>query len=402
VTLQVRTRRRRRRLLLGAALAALLVTGSALALASHPFGWFAVSEAPQQVPPIVLSDISSVKGDRLHVPGRRDQRLTQPLLAPLVGSDAPVAVSSPDRRYVAYHSWEDKTPLLRVHDLRDGSDRLLARGAQTVAWGADGRIAYFRADPASYSAGPYLGNIVVRSLATAPIPWTRRAGGYQAVAWARGQLLIEVRRCVFPQCAHDPKPGIYILAPGGRLSRLPLSGISALSPDGRYAIGPYLAVAGQDSPSPFVRLVDIAERRVLTTIDFSKLARAAGYPSAAFAAGIQRAAWRGNEIAATSSFANASAIVFLRVGHAALQIRDVLQLAPTALGTRYGPFLGSPSFLGRGTNQIVVAVTGVRANDDSLTAIFSCERRTRSCVRGTKLRPRQWFAMLENPSRPLR
>lgn len=401
MTVEFRTGRRRHRLLFAGAIVALLVAASALAVTGHASGWFAVSKTAQEVPPVVLSDISFAMGDRLHVPGRRDQRLTLPVLAPLLGPDGPVAVSSPDRRYVAYHSWADKTPLLRVHDLRDGSDRLLARGAQTIAWGTDGRIAYFQADHARYAAGPYLGRIVVRSLTSAPTAWTSRAGGYQALAWARGRLLVAVRRCVFPQCADDPEPGIYVLAPNGRLSRLPLSAVSAVSPDGRYAIGSYLEVAGQDSPSPFVRLVDIAKRKVLTTIDLPKLARAAGYPSAALANGIHRAAWRGSDIAATASFANASAIAFFRVANS-LQLRDVLQLAATTSGTRYGPFLGSPSFLGPGVNRIVVAVTGARANDESSTAIFSCERRTRSCVRGTKLRPRRWFAVLENPSRPLR
>jgi hypothetical protein len=400
VTVELRIRRRRHRLLFVGAIVALLIAGSALAVGGHAFVWFTVSETPQQVPPIVLSDISFVKGDRLHLPGRRDQRLALPLVAPLLGTDAPVAVSSPDGRYVAYHSWQGKTPLLRVHDLRDGSDRLLARGAQTVAWGADGRIAYFQADHARYAAGPYLGRIVVRSLMTSSTVWTRRAGGYQAVAWAGGRLLIEVRRCVFPQCAHDPEPGIYVLAAGGQLSRLPLSGISALSPEGRYAIGPYLPVAGQDSPSPFVRLADIGRRRVLTTIDLPKLARAAGYPSAAFATGIQRAAWRGNEIAATSSFADSSAIVFLRVKNTSLQIDDVLQLPPTTLPARYGPFLGAPSFLGQGTDRIVVAVNGAGGGNGVVTAVFSCERHARSCVRGARLRQRQWFATLENPSRP--
>jgi hypothetical protein len=399
VTVEFRIGRRRHRLLSAGAIVALLVAGGALAVGSHAFGWFAVSKAPQQVPPIVLRDISFVKGDRLHVPGRRDQRLARPLLAPLLGTDASVAVRSPDGRYVAYHSWQGKTPLLRVHDLRDGSDRLLARSAQTVAWGTDGRIAYFQADHARYAAGPYLGKIVVRSLTTRSTAWTRRAGGYQALAWAGSRLLIEVRRCVFPQCAHDPKPGIYILAPAGRLSRLPLSGVSALSPGGRLAIGPYLPVAGQDSPSPFVRLVDIGRRRVLATIDLQKLARAAGYPSAAFATGIQRAAWRGNEVAATSSFADASAIVFLRVKGAALQIDDVLQLPPTTLPARYGPFLGAPSFLGHGTDRIVVAVNGAGGGNGVMTAVFSCERHTRTCVRGSRLTQRQWFATLENPSR---
>jgi hypothetical protein len=173
-----------------------------------------------------------------------------------------------------------------------------------------------------------------------------------------------------------------------------------LSPEGRYAIGPYLPVAGQDSPSPFVRLVDIGRRRVLTTIDLPKLARAAGYPSAAFATGIQRAAWLGNEIAATSSFADSSAIVFLRVKDTSLQIDDVLQLPPTTLPARYGPFLGAPSFLGHRTDRIVVAVNGAGAGNGVVTAVFSCWRHTRSCFRGARLRQRQWFATVENPSRP--
>jgi hypothetical protein len=175
VTVEFRIGRRRHHLLLLGAIVALLVAGSTLALGGRAFGWFAVSKGPQQVPPIVLSDISFVKGDQVYVPGRLDQRLAHPLLAPLLGTDASVAVSSPDGRYVAYHSWQGKTPLLRVHDLRDGSDRLLARGAQTVAWGADGRIAYFQADHARYAAGPYLGKIVVRSLTRPSTAWTPRS-----------------------------------------------------------------------------------------------------------------------------------------------------------------------------------------------------------------------------------
>ena len=58
-----------------------------------------------------------------------------PLFAPRLGMDAPLAVRSPDGRYLVYHPAPGGAPALRIVDTRTGDDRLLAGDAQLVAWG---------------------------------------------------------------------------------------------------------------------------------------------------------------------------------------------------------------------------------------------------------------------------
>jgi hypothetical protein len=390
--------RRRQRVLFAFAVVALVGAGSALALGDRLFGWFSVAESRQPVPPGVVADVAFIRGRTLHVPGRPDRRLAASLLAPLLGTDAALAVRSSDGRHVAYHAWADETPLLRVADVRGGGDRLLDRGAQTVAWGADGRIAYFRASEARYRQGAYVGNVVVRRSLTSPArAWTRRAGAYEVVAWADDELLVRVRRCVFPECASDPPPGIYALDRTGRLALLPLSTVSALSPDGRHAVGGILSSPGSDSPSPLVRLVDVGRRRALQTVDLTRVARSAGQSPEPFRNGIQRAVWRGDEIVAAAS-ARGSALVSLRLLRGRLQLVGVVRIPQAALPTRYGLQFGTPAFAGA---RLVVRISGERRDGTSATAIVTCDRRTRSCIRGALLPQREWFTTVENPSRPL-
>ena len=73
-----------------------------------------------------------IAGQKLHLRGRRPQRLAAPLLGPLLGMDGTLAVAAPDQQHVAYHSWRDRSPgvpLLFVHDTVSRTDRLLAAGA---------------------------------------------------------------------------------------------------------------------------------------------------------------------------------------------------------------------------------------------------------------------------------
>jgi hypothetical protein len=393
--------RRRRRLLLAFAALALIGCGSALAIGTHVFGWFSVSESSRRVPSRIVAEVAFVKGNRLHVPGRPDQVLAAPLLAPLLGTDATLVVGSPTGRYVAYHAWQRQTPLLRIHDTHTGHDVLLARGAETLAWAADGHVAYFQATRARYTErAAYIGNIVVRrSFTSRSRTWTRRAGAYEVIAWAGKQLLVSVRRCVLVECADDPPPGVYTLNQAGQFRALPLSSFSALSPNGRYVIGGVLSSPGADSPSSLVRVVDLIQGRTVTTIDLTKSARAAGLSSAPFTNGIQRGVWRGNEIVATSS-ARQSALTFLRMTRSRLQLVDVIRIPPKTLPVRYGVYFGVPAFVGNRSRQVVVRISGEREAGIGVTAIISCDREARSCVRGAPLAEREWFATVENPSRP--
>lgn len=404
-----RSRRLRRRLVLAFAMLTLVLTaGSGLAIGNRLFGWFEVSESPKHVPTLG-ADVPYITGDRVHVPGRKEQRLALPLLAPLLGTDAPLAVRSPDGRYVAYHSWERQTPLLLVHDLdaatgtspRSGRDDVLARGAQTVAWSRGGRIAYFQATQQRYREGAYLGHVVVReSLERAAVRWTRRPGGYEVLAWARDRLVVSVRGCVFPACANDPEPGVYVIDRRGRLLPLGLERLSALSPDGRYAIGPYTPNPGSDNPIATVRVVDIERRRPTSTLDLQASAQAAGFDRRPFLTGLHRATWRGNEIVGASSGVRLSALAVLRATNGRLEFGDAVQIAATTVPAASGTYFGTPSFAGGGTRRVIVPVTGGNDDNRSFAAVLTCDRETRKCVRGKLLDARRWFAVLANPSRP--
>jgi hypothetical protein len=392
-----RARARRRLVLAFAAVALVLVTGAALAIGNQLFGWFTVSTAPEKAPTLPGA-APYVSGQTLYLAGRKPQRLAAPLLASLLGQDATLVVASPDRRRLVYHAWRDNVPLLFVHDTVSATDRLLARGAQTVAWGSDGRIAYVQGG--RYRSGhAYRGRVLERTLDTRPVAWTTRPGTYEVLAWARNRLLVAVDRCLLPECNGDPAVGVYTLERSGRLVRLPLATLAALSPDGRLAIGRYDRVAGQDSPSPLVRLVDVARGRVLATLDLTRPARAAGLRGL-LPGSLGRAAWHGDAIVATFS-GEESALVFFRIRSGRLQVEQLVRVPAATLPGRYGLYFGAPVFAGKGADRVVVPVRRSAAGGNrGFTAVLACDRRTRRCIRGQMLAGREWFAVVSNPSRP--
>jgi hypothetical protein len=337
-------------------------------------------------------------------------RLAAPVRAPLVGEQAPLAVTSPQSDHVVYHAWrgrEDGTPLLRVVEIRSGRDRILAVGAQTVAWARDGRIAYARGLHAGYRPRlAYVTQVVVRRSRDAPpVQWTRTRAEYSVLAWAGRRLLVSVRACNVAPChAGDgsPEPDVYALDGPGKLRSLDLGNISAVSPDGRYVVGTFLPTRGQDSPSSIVHVVDVATGRVAASLDLARAARGR-VPRAWLLAGADEGAWRGDDIAAVSTIGNGSVLVFLRFVGRRLVLEHVLRLDRTARrGVRYGPFLFGPVFLQGDTRKLLVHVRVITTRGHGVTAALTCDRVTLRCVRGRPLPPRRWFAWVPNPSRPLR
>jgi len=339
--------RRRRRLTLAFAVVALLVgSGTALAIGSRLFGWFSVSTAPLEAPTLPEA-APYILGNRLYLPGRMPQRLAAPLLASLLGQDATLVVAAPDGRHVAYHAWEHSVPLLFVHDDALDTDRLLARGAQTVAWARDGRIAYVQGVPPRYRPQhAFRGKVMVQRLGGAPTAWTPRVGSYQVLAWAGDRLLVAVPRCLLIECAGDPEPGVYVLGSSGHLAPLGLATLAALSPDGRVAFGRYDRSPGDDNPSALVRLVDVARRRVLSTLDLAQAARKQD-PGGLRVGSLASAVWRDDEIAGTFLGAE-NALVFLRVQRDRLTLEQTFRIRATALPNRWGLSFGAPFFTGGG------------------------------------------------------
>ena len=394
-------RRRRQRLVIAVAIAAFVLTaGATFAIGNQFFGWFSVSTSAEEAPTLPGA-APYVAGRMLYREGKPPQRLGQPLLASLLGQDATLVVASPDQRYVAYHAWLRSTPLLYIHDTKTRTDRLLARGAQTIAWGPHGRIAYFRANHPRYDQrrGAYVGDVVVQTLDGRPVTWTKRSGGYQVLAWAGDQLLVAVRGCYFLNCRRDPAPGVYVLSSSGGLRPLQLSTLAALSPDGRYAFGRYDRVAGQDSPSSFVRVVDVRTGRAVATLDLLRPARRAGLRGL-LPASLLAGSWKGDEIVGTFGGRD-SALVFLRFRAGRLSVESTVRVDSKILPSQYGVSFGAPIFVGPGRAQVVVPVRATTPANRYVLAVLGCSRSKRHCVRGRVLAERTWFAVVGNPSRPL-
>jgi hypothetical protein len=358
-----------------AAIALLALAAVASGIGSRVLDWLSLSESDEQIPARV--GVAHVTGDRLFLPGRAPIRLAAPLFAPRLGMDAPLAVRSPDGRYLVYHSAPGGAPALRIVDTRTGDDRLLARDAQSVAWGR--RVAFA-------ARGRVL---VIDAPGDDAKAWTPGPGDYRVAAWARDVLLVE---------------GSGVLAFDGPASSRPLSidSVAAVSPDGRAAVGTHLPVRGQDSPSPIVHVDDVRTGETIASLDLTRAA-GAGVPRAWLRGGIQAAAWRGDTIVGVSSVGAVSTLVILRLDHSRLRLERVLRLDDAArAGGRDTLFFGNPLFTGRGTRHVLVQLRGPVSGGGYLVASVSCDLAEGTCEQGRPVRRRAWSAIVDNPSRPLR
>jgi hypothetical protein len=85
-----------------------------------------------------------VAGDRLYglTSGERGERLENGINAAFIAVLSPAAVPDPSEgSRVAYNAWEGQGPVVRLLDTGTGEDRVLDRGAYSVAWRSEGTIA---------------------------------------------------------------------------------------------------------------------------------------------------------------------------------------------------------------------------------------------------------------------
>jgi hypothetical protein len=386
--LQGARRRRKRKLVLAFAAALLvvvLVAVPALGLGHRLLEFFSLERSDQPVPALQSHQpVPYVLGDK--VVGLRGARtLAQPLQAPLLGAAAPVALLSPDEKSLVYHTWTNQTPTLRILDLRSGSDRALEPGTQSAAWRSDGALAYWRADPARYSGSNYIGDVVVRESDDVPVKrWSSQPGPYQVSGWAGSTLLATVERCL--TCKRDFVPGVIALDRPRHERRLPLSSVAAISPNGRLVLGGFDQTAGQDSPSPFVRVVDVRTGRVVTTVDLRRLAGRAGNPRW-FSAGVGPGSWLGNQIVVPTSFENVGTLVFLNFARGRLDLQSVARVdASGQLSGGYGPFFSRPVFADGSGRHVVVGISVPSTGSTrGYRGFLTCDRLTSRCLRGAPL-----------------
>jgi hypothetical protein len=349
------------------------------------------SNPPAAKPPALYTVGRSLVGP----PGVGQVRLALPPVAPLAGWLTPAAVPSPDSRFVAYNAWRElrkddpslswkdqgispgdplARPSIRLHDLESGDDRILANGAFSVAWRADGALAYFQGTGRSYRAGvPYAGHVVVRRSARSPARrWTSSPARYIVVGWAGATLIayVEHEGEALDVLALDGPGEVRKLARG--------AGVVAISPDGSEV----LLERGPEAGAPRVELVSVASGARLATLDLTTVDPAVGVVSYA-------GDWEGSLAVAPSSSGLA---VFAVAGRRISLVRAIRAAGDHGVAE---PRFGAA---GRITGWTSTAAGG---------AFVDCNRVTGRCgravplpaMRGTDGYP-AWRRPVYNPSRP--
>jgi hypothetical protein len=383
---------RRTLVVIAAALGLLAAATVASGLGSRVIDLLTVSGSKEQVPR--PARVAYILADQLHIPGQGSVGLRESLRALLLGRSVPLAVRSPDKRFVMYHAWRDETPRLRLVDLRTKRDILFYRGAQSVAWGRRG-LAYVRGVRRAYHPQrPWMGRVVVaKSPSGRPVVWTPVASQYTVLAWAGDTLLVDARGCNLECNDEMPESGIYAIDRPGHLRRLSVTSLVAVSPGGRLVIGGYIP-RGTDNPSPVVHVDDVRKRRTLASLDLTRVLPRR--MAKTFFAGLSGFGdWKHGQIVGVGG--TPVTLVRLRYASQRLSLDSVLTVR-VRRDRRFYAFLEDPRFIGPGTDRIVGLLTRAPR-----TSPITCDLRERHCVHGRPLKVRtQWFSVVTNVSRPLR
>jgi hypothetical protein len=323
--------------------------------------------------------------------------LAAPAVAPLAGWLTPAGVPSPDGRYLAYNTWRElrhddprlswsdqgidpgdalATPSVRLYDSLSRTDVLLADGAFSVAWRADGALAYFKGAERDYRAAVrYVGDIVVRpSRAGDPAVWSSERARYILAGWA-GERLVAYRE------REGEALDVLVFDGPGRMRVLaPDSALVAISPDGRRVF----VEQGPAQGRPTVRVVDIATGREAAKLDLTRVDSAVGVVGYA-------GDWSGDRVVASS----ASGLAVFRVLPRRIKLVQALRVAAATVS--------EPRFAD-GSGRRVKAWMSVRRGG----VFLDCDLTVGSCDRAMPLPEARgvhgfpvWRRPLFNPSRPL-
>jgi hypothetical protein len=372
----------------------LVLPAVALALAAAACG--SEPEAKQRAPAAGPHGIYVVGKHVFGLHGKRALELAAPPVAPLAGWLTPAGVPSPDGRYLAYNAWEElrrddpalswadqgiqpgdalATPSIRLYDEATGDDAMLEDGAFSLAWRADGALAYFKGAEPDYRAGvPYIGDVFVRPSRNAePVKWSPERARYIVVGWA-GHTLVGYRERegeALDVVAFDEPGRMRILAPS--------AGLVAISPDGARA----LVEQGPAEGRPNVRILEIASGAVVARLDLTRVDPAVG------AVGYS-GDWEGDRVVASS----VSGLALFRLGPKAIRLEHAMRVQ--------GPGLSEPRF-DNATAHVVAWASGQGGG-----VLVECERLSARCDRFKPLPDAQgvhgfpvWRRNLYNPSRPL-
>jgi hypothetical protein len=376
------------------ALKKLLLPAVALAVASAACG--SHRESNERSPAAGPHGVYAVGKHVFGLPGERAAELARPPVAPLAGWLTPAGVPSADGRYLAYNAWKElrrddpalswadqgiepgdplATPSIRLYDEATGQDAVFETGAFSIAWRADGAIAYFKGAERDYRAGvPYVGDVFVRPSPEAqPEKWSPERARYIVVGWA-GRTLVGYRERegeALDVIAFDGPGRMRILAPD--------AGLVALSPDGRRA----LVERGPAQGRPSVRILDIGSTAILARLDLTRIDPGVGVVG-------YSGDWEGDRVVASSS----SGLALFQVDPKTIRLERSIRVAP--------PELSEPRFADGNRHVIAWASTPQGG------VLVDCERSSGQCERFRPLPHARgvhgfpvWRRNLYNPSRPL-
>lgn len=345
------------------------------AVSEPPSGNVTVADGPVEVP--------HVRGRRFYNTGDGGfERLRGRVHAPFSGALSPAAVLDPatDTR-LAYNSWRRGAPVIRLHDLATGEDRVVEEGAFSLAWGRDRGLAYFKGtnrrvrDPDTYR-----GHVLVRSSPGArPTRWTREPARYVVAAWAQDSLLVYRYRQGYTDVLVLDGPGqVRLLAASATLV--------ALSPDGSSAF-----VADRPDPRPSVRVVALGDREDVARLPLSGLYEPTTRRPLSYVA--YSGSWTDELVVASVS----GGIGVFRVDGEDIRVEQLLRLDPDVFPVGVTEPRGDES--GR---YIVASVEIVPAPQAAVnqTALIECDRLRLACELGRPAPYVQPPRFLYNPSRP--
>ena len=329
------------------------------------------------------------------LPGKAAFPLATAPAGGLMGWLSPVAVPSPDGQSIAYNtfsylisidpekSWSQQgvhpgdavgTPSIHLVDLASGNDTVLANGAFSLAWRADGAIAYFQGQSDNYYADqPFLGNVMVRqTVGAAPEPWTNDPDRYIVAAWAGSRLLVyrESEGEWLDLLAFDGPGQSRVLASGADLV--------AVSPDGSQILASQPGVAS---------LIDVGTGKTLASLDLGQVDPVTGQPIGHLAYG---GSWVGGEIAVEGG----PGLVLLGVTGSSITVMDAIALSPSVF-----PMPAHEPRLSADGARIVAWTPLLGAAGQRTYAYLDCAIATRSCVKGPVVDVPGFYAVY-NPSRP--
>jgi hypothetical protein len=349
------------------------------------------AQPPPPRPPAVYTVGRTVLG----LSGHDRLTLAAPPVTPLAGWLSPVAVPSPDGRYVAYNSWrelreddpalswEDQgiapgdplaRPSIRLHDLNTDSDSVFAAGAFSLAWRGDGAIAYFKGARRDYRAGVrFIGDVFVRESVHAPARrWTQKGDRYVVAGWAGPTLLVYRMR------AGEALDLLAFDGPGKRRLLASDAGLVAISPDGTGV----LVEHGPETGPPRLDLLAASNGTRLASLDVTTVDPSVGVVGYA-------GDWQGSFVAAPS----AAGVAVFRVAEGRIELTGTLR-APSGVG------VAEPRFVG------LSRVTGWTSSESG-GAFIDCDRVSGRCARTEPLPTARgaqgfpaWRRPVYNPSRP--